>query len=68
MSGVKGQKVRLTYAFTANADGSEKLEPMIIGKAHKPRAFGKKTGSQLGFYYHNNAKAWMTADLYQEWL
>ena len=66
--GVKGQKSRLTYAFTTNADGSEKLEPFIIGKAHKPRAFGKKTGSQLGFYYRNNAKAWMTGDLYQEWL
>lgn len=66
--GVKGQKSRLTYAFTTNADGSEKLEPFIIGKAHKPRAFGKKTGSQLGFYYRNNAKAWMTSELYQEWL
>lgn len=66
--GIKGQKSRLTYAFTSNADGSEKLEPFVIGKAHKPRAFGKKTGSQLGFYYRNNAKAWMTADLYQEWL
>lgn len=67
-SGVKGQKVRLTYAFTANADGSEKLEPFIIGKAHKPRPFNKKTGPQLGFYYRSNAKAWMTTDLYQEFL
>jgi DDE superfamily endonuclease len=67
-SGVKGQKVRLTYAFTSNADGSEKLKPFIIGKAKKPRAFGKKTGPQLGFYYRNNAKAWMTASVYQEWI
>jgi len=35
-SGVKGRKVRLTYAFTSNADGSEKLPPLIIGKAKKP--------------------------------
>jgi hypothetical protein len=55
-SGVKGQKVRLTYAFTSNTDGSEKLKPFIIGKAKKPHAFGKKTGPQLGFYYWNNAK------------
>jgi DDE superfamily endonuclease len=41
---------------------------VIIGKAKKPRAFGKKTGAQLGFYYRNNAKAWMTSSLYQEWL
>ena len=67
-SGVKGKKVRLTYAFTSNADGSEKLPPIIIGKAKKPRAFRNKTGVQLGFYYRNNAKAWMTSVLYQEWL
>jgi hypothetical protein len=67
-SGVKGKKTRLTYAFTTNADGSEKLPAFIIGKAYKPRPFEKKTGEQLGFYYRNNAKAWMTAKLYQEWL
>lgn len=67
-SGVKGNKNRLTYAFTSNADGSEKLPPFIIGKPAKPRAFNRKTGSQLGFYYRNNAKAWMTAYLYQEWI
>jgi DDE superfamily endonuclease len=65
---VKGKKVRLTYAFTSNADGSEKLPPIIIGKAKKPQAFQKKSGKQLGFYYRNNAKAWMTSALYQEWI
>ncbi len=68
LSGVKGKKVRITYAFTANADGSEKRRPFIIGRAHKPRAFENKTGEQLGFYYRNNAKAWMTSSLYQEWI
>ena len=51
-----------------NADGSEKLPAFIIGKAAKPRAFKKKTGAQLGFYYRFNAKAWMTTALYQEWI
>jgi len=50
-SGVKSKKVRLTYALTSNADGSEKLAPFVIGKAARPRAFNKKTGAQLGFYY-----------------
>ena len=68
MSGVKGDKKQLTFAFTMNADGSEKLPPFIIGKAEKPRAFQKKSGAQLGFYYRSNAKAWMTTRLYQEWL
>ena len=67
-SGVKGNKVWLTYAFTSNADETEKLPPFIIGKAAKPRAFNGKTGKQLGFYYRNNAKAWMTAHIYQEWI
>ncbi|KAF8225681.1 DDE-domain-containing protein, partial [Tricholoma matsutake] len=49
-------------------DGSEKLPAFIIGKAKKPCAFGNKMGTQLGFYYCNNAKAWMTTALYQEWL
>lgn len=65
---MKGRKVRLTYVFTVNADGSEKEEPLVIGKAKQPRAFRKKTGAQLGFMYRNNAKAWMTAVLYQQWL
>ena len=67
-SGVKGRKVRLTYALTTNAEGSEKLEPLIIGKAQKPRAFKNKSGAQLGFNYRNNAKAWMKTDIYQDWL
>ena len=67
-SGVKGKKVRLTYAFTSNADGSKKLPPFIIRKSASPRAFNKKMGEQLGFHYQNNAKAWMTSHLYQEWI
>ncbi|EDR00128.1 uncharacterized protein LACBIDRAFT_334411 [Laccaria bicolor S238N-H82] len=67
-SSVKGKKHRLTYLFTSNADGSEKLLPFVIRKAVWPRAFNKKTGTQLGFYYRNNAKAWMMAHLYQDWI
>ena len=52
-SGIKGRKVRLTYVLTSNASGSEKLEPFVIGKAHKPRAFNKKSGANLGFLYQN---------------
>ena len=61
-AGVKGKKTRLTYAFTSNADGSEKLQPFIITEAAPPQAFNKKTGEQLGFYYWNNAKAWSMDD------
>ena len=52
--------------LTFNTAGSEKLPPFIIGKVAKPHAFNKKTGAQLGFYYVNNAKAWMTTSLYEQ--
>ena len=58
VEGLKKDKTRLTLAFTANADGSDKLPPFFIGHAFKPRCFNKKTGEQLGFYYRNNTKAW----------
>jgi hypothetical protein len=65
---VKGKKVRLTYAFTVNADGSEKREAFIIGKAKQPRCFERRKAAALGFYYRNNAKAWMVTAFYQEWI
>ncbi|KAF8229161.1 CENP-B protein [Tricholoma matsutake] len=67
-SGTKGSKKQLTYTLTANADGSKKLPPFVIGKSAQPQVFQKKTGPQLGFYYWNNAKAWMVMTIYQEWL
>ena len=54
--------------FTIDADGSKKLKPLVIRKAFKPCAFGNKTGSQLGFQCRNNAKAWMSTEIYQGWL
>ena len=51
-----------------NADGSIKLSPLIIGKYQKSWAFKNKTGLQLRFYYCANAKAWMIASIYQQWL
>ena len=67
-SGMKSKKVWLTYAFTTNANSSEKLPPLIIRKAQKAHAFRNITGTQLGFHYQANAKAWMTTKLYQEWI
>lgn len=67
-AGVKGIKSRLSFALTMNADGSEKLQPLIIGKFERPRPFKNKYGHQLGIYYRNNAKAWMTTVIYQEWI
>jgi uncharacterized protein GlcG (DUF336 family) len=67
-SGLKGNKTRITIAVTANADGSEKLPLLIIGKYAKPRAFQKKTGAQLGFEYYSNQRAWMTSVIFEDWI
>ena len=68
ISGSKKDKSRITIAFTANSDGSEKLPPLFIGHSKMPRAFNKKPAAQHGFLYRSNQKAWMTAVLFQEWL
>jgi hypothetical protein len=65
MSGKKRSKTRLSILFTCNADGSEKFEPLIIGKWKKPRCF-KKPVEDYGFYYRNNTKAWMTTVIFEE--
>ncbi|KAE8218144.1 hypothetical protein CF319_g7920 [Tilletia indica] len=68
-SGVKIDKTRITIALCANADGSEQMEPIIIGRAAKPRCFNKHTAAQLGFrYYWNNKTAWMTGGIFTEWI
>ncbi|KAE9263526.1 hypothetical protein PF001_g31638 [Phytophthora fragariae] len=68
MCGVKKQKTRITLALTANADGSDALPILYIGKAKKPRCFGKQTPEQHGFQYRSNKKAWMTGDVFRDWL
>jgi hypothetical protein len=65
ISGLKGDKTRLSLAFTANADGSEKRKVLIIGHARKPHCFKKKEGSALGFDYYWNSKAWMVGSIFQ---
>jgi hypothetical protein len=40
----------------------------VIAKAHRPRCFGKTYNPETYVRYRHNAKAWMTADLFKEWL
>ncbi|KAE9020906.1 hypothetical protein PR001_g12484 [Phytophthora rubi] len=66
--GLKKDKTRITLALAANADGSERREPLIIGRAKRPHCFKGKDGSDLGFDYTRNRKAWMTKALYTDWI
>lgn len=64
--GGKHSKERLTILLTTNMTGSEKLKPLVIGKAKKPRCFsGCKS---LPLKTDVNKKAWMTADIFKGWL
>ena len=67
LAGHKKNKERLTIALCANADGSHKLNPLVIGKFAKPRCFNINI-SNLSVMYHNNKKAWMLTTIFQKWL
>lgn len=64
--GGKHSKQRVTLMLGANMDGSEKLKILLIGKSNQPRCFrGVKS---LPLDYKANSKAWMTGELFEEWL
>ena len=63
---VKESKQRLTLLFGVNMDGSDKLQPLVIGKSAQPRCF--KGVQSLPVVYKSNTKAWMTGKVWAEWL
>ena len=46
----------------------EKLTPLVIGKAAKPRCFKNIKKENLPVIWRNNKKAWMKKNLFKEWL
>ncbi|GFW71693.1 tigger transposable element-derived protein 6 [Trichonephila clavipes] len=62
----KQSNYRLTILPAVNMDGSEKITPLVIGKSAKPRCF--KGINWLPTKYRSNKKAWMTTELFNEWL
>jgi hypothetical protein len=67
-SGGKKSKDRITLALTTNADGSEKLEPWIIGKSKNPRCFKGINRRHLRLQYRYNKTKWMTGLIIEEYL
>ena len=66
--GGERSKERVTILFCCNADGSEKLAPLVIGKSVQPRFFIGINLKNLGVKYNSNSKAWMTRNIFSEWL
>ncbi|KZT51654.1 DDE-domain-containing protein [Calocera cornea HHB12733] len=67
LSGRKEEKHRLSYAFTVNADGSEKPDPIVIGRWRRPHCFLGKDARAYGYEYYWNLKSWMKSDIFKEY-
>ncbi|ELU05436.1 hypothetical protein CAPTEDRAFT_46694, partial [Capitella teleta] len=65
-SGGKESKNRLTVLVCANMTGTTKLPLLVIGKSAKPRCF--KNVKSLPCEYKANKSAWMTSELFLQWL
>lgn len=64
--GGKKSKERITVLVGANMDGSDKLPLLVIGKFQNPRCF--KNIKKLPVDYTFNKRAWMTSELFENWL
>ncbi|GFX61294.1 tigger transposable element-derived protein 6 [Trichonephila clavipes] len=56
----------IVFKKIAGMDGSEKITPVVIGKSAKPRCF--KGINSFPIKYRSKKKAWMTTELFNEWL
>ncbi|XP_065218086.1 tigger transposable element-derived protein 6-like [Planococcus citri] len=64
--GGKLSKDRLTVLLCTNADGTEKLPPLVIGKSKNPLCF--KNVKTLPCDYEAQKSAWMSTSLFTSWL
>jgi hypothetical protein len=68
-SGGRKSKDRITLALTVNADGSEKLEPWVIGRSKNPRCLKHiKNRQNLRIVYEYNKTKWMTGAICKRFL
>ena len=67
-SGIKDSKDRFSMLVCANALG-EKLKLWIIGKSKRLHSFPRYTSALEQYVtYRSNSKAWMTGDIFMEFL
>jgi hypothetical protein len=59
-------KQQVILLFACNADGSDKLPPLVIGKCTSPRCF--KNGKRLPTEYKVNTNSWMTTKVFEDYL
>jgi hypothetical protein len=66
--GTEADKERVTAAFCCNLTGSEKMQPVIIGKAARPLPFRKVQIDSVPFHYYHNKTAWQNRGTFSDWL
>jgi hypothetical protein len=59
-------KDTVTVLLCCNADGSEKLRPMIVGTFEKPQCM--KSVKHYPCDYKESKNAWVTGKIFREWL
>jgi hypothetical protein len=62
----RGYEDRMTVLVCCNADGSEKLCPLIVSKFEKPHCL--KGLRHYPCYYKSSKSMWVTGRLFREWL
>lgn len=68
LMGKKKSKDRVTVLLCSNMNGTDKVNPLIVGRSRNPRCFGGRSGTELGFDYDYSGKAWMTSEIFFGWL
>ena len=53
--------------LACNADGTEKLPVLFIGKYARPRCFKNASPESLGLHYCSNKNTWMTMVIFEEY-
>uniref|UniRef100_UPI0035901B18 tigger transposable element-derived protein 1-like n=1 Tax=Myxine glutinosa TaxID=7769 RepID=UPI0035901B18 len=63
----KASKERLSLLLCANAVGTDKLKPVVVGNVKCPSAFNKVSISHLPVLWRYNSKARMVQTLFDDW-
>ena len=65
-AGTKKRKQRVTLLLGANMDGTGLLRPLLVGKFANPGCL--KNVHSLPVTFKHSKKAWMTGEIWKEWL
>ena len=68
LSGSKKAMERNTVLCCSNLTGTDKCKLLVLGKSLRPRCFKNFNMDNLPVIYRANKKAWITSQIFTEWL